>query len=483
MTTQNAELIWTPAHKLHQLIRTKQISPVELMQASLDRIDELNPTLNAFLAVMHDEALEGARLAEKAVMDGEEIGPLHGIPVSIKDLEAVAGVRQTNGCLVDKDFVPDTDSMAAERVRHAGAVIVGKTNTSEFGHIGTNENRLGDACRNPWDPACTSGASSGGAGASVGSGMTAIAQGSDGGGSIRIPSAFCGIYGIKASQGRVPRRSKGLDSWHPINTSCVGAMARDVRDAAILLQALAGPAPDAEFGTLQDEPPDFAAAFHRGVRGLRIAWSPDLGGVPVDPEVAAITKAAAEVFEGLGAHLEAPEFKMDDPQAVFDTFQVFYRTKAYATHGDLLREHPDELTDYFREGLELGSRLTSEELYDAYSTIMKYRSYVNEFFASFDLLLTPTTAVTSFPINEHPTSIGGRKVPHRLWGFTPFTYPFNMTGNPAATVPAGFAQNGMPVGLHIVGRFGDEEAVLAASAAFESTRPWAHLRPDPLKST
>ncbi|MBI4305654.1 MAG: amidase [Chloroflexi bacterium] len=473
----NDELAWTPAHRLRELIRARKVSPVELTELALRRIETHNARVNAFLTVIPEQAMDSARTAERAVMRGDPLGPLHGIPISIKDLEGVKGVRQTNGCLVYKDFVSPADSLTTERLRKAGAIIVGKTNTSEFGHIGTNENRLGDACRNPWNTECTSGASSGGAGSSVAAGLTAIAQGSDGGGSIRIPSGFCGIYGIKPSQGRVPRRDMGIDSWHPVNFSNVGPMTRDVRDAALMLQVLAGPASDAEPGTIDTAPPNCVAALDRGVKGLRIGWSRDLGGVPVDPEVADIAGKAARVFEELGAIVEAPEFKIDEPQSVFDHFQVIYRTRAYAVNGHLLREHRELLTDYLIEGLERGREMTGEQLWDAYSMLNRYRAYVRKYFETYDLLLTPTLAVPAFPINKHPETIGGMKVPHRLWGFTPFTYPFNMAMTPAASVPCGFSDGGLPIGLHIIGRFGDEETVLAASAAFEESRPWAQRRP------
>jgi len=471
------QLAWTPAHVLRGMVARKEVSPVALTELALRRIEAHNSKLNAFLTVIPDQATDAARKAEQAVMRGEPLGPLHGIPVSIKDLEGVAGVRQTNGCLVYKDNVSPADSLATERLRAAGAIVVGKTNTSEFGHIGTNENRLGDACRNPWNTECTSGASSGVAGSSVAAGMTAIAQGSDGGGSIRIPSGICGIYGIKPSQGRVPRRASGIDSWHPVNFSNVGPMTRDVRDAAIMLQVLAGPAADAEAGTMEAAPPDYVAALGRGVRGLRMAWSPDIGGVPVDPEVVEIAGKAAQAFAEAGATVDRVDFKIDDPQAAFDNFQVIYRSRAYAVNGHLLREHRDKLTDYFIEGLEGGRSMTAEQLYDAYSNLSRYRAYVRAFFEKWDVLLTPTLAVPAFPINKHPEKVGGKPVPHRLWGFTPFTYPFNMAMSPAASAPAGFSRGGLPIGLHIIGRYGDEETVLAASAAFEKARPWAQHRP------
>lgn len=475
--SKSQEFAWMPAHNLRRMIANKQVSPVEITELALRRIESLNPKLNAFLTTIADLAIDHATDSERAVIRGDKLGPLHGIPISIKDLEGVSGVRQTNGCLVHKDNISESDSLAAERIKAAGAIIIGKTNTSEFGHIGTNENRLGDACRNPWDPNCTSGASSGGAAASVASGITAIAQGSDGGGSIRIPSSFCGIYGLKPSQGRVPRRDTGIGSWHPINFSCVGPMTRDVRDAAILTGVLAGDSTDAEPGTIQSKSPDFETTLEQGVRGLRVGWSSNIGGVPVDPEVVKVAQSAAERFESLGSHVDVVDFRIDDPEIVFDTFQAMYRTRAYALHGHLLKDNKDELTEYFIDGMELGEKLKARDLFNAQSRLNRYRAYIANFFTRFDLLLTPTLAVPAFPINSHPETIGGSQVVHRLWGFTPFTYPFNMGGNPAASVPAGFSAKGMPIGLQIIGAFGNDELVLAASYAFEQVKPWANHRP------
>ena len=468
---------WTPAHKLREMVANKQISPVELTELALSRAESLNPKLNAFLTLIPEMAMEQAQAAEQAVMDGTPLGPLHGIPISIKDLEAVKDVRQTNGSLVYEDNVPTADALPVQRIRDAGAIIIGKTNTSEFGHIGTNENRLGDACRNPWKIEYTSGASSGGAAASVAAGITSIAQGSDGGGSVRIPGAMCGLFGIKASQGRVPRRDENFNNWHPISFSNVGPLTRDVRDAAILLQVLAGPAHDAEPVVINEPAPDFVAALSPGVSGKRIAWSPDLGGSPVDPEIKKAAEKAAHVFESLGATVDEAEYKLGDYQDVFNTFETFWRARSYAVNGQLLENHREKLTDYFTQGLEGGKVTTGADVWRAEAQINRYRSYASGFFSNYDLLITPSLASTAFPINQHPESIDGRAVAHKYWGFTPFTYPFNMTGNPAATVPIGLAANGLPMGIQIVGAFGDEPSVFAASAAFEAAHPWADLKP------
>ena len=475
MHTTN-DLAWTPAYKLRAMISSREISPVEVTKAALDRVDKFNDKLNAFLTVIPEQALETARAAEQAVMNGEELGPLHGVPISIKDLEPMAGVRFTSGSLIYKDRVAQSDSLSVTRIKAAGAVILGKTNTSEYGHIGTNENRLGDACRNPWNTERTSGASSGGAGSSVGSGITSLAQGSDGAGSVRIPSAFCGIFGIKATQGRVPRYSAGMESWHWFNYSCIGPMTRDVTDAATLLQVLSGPHPDAEYLTIQEDPPDYLAALGRGVKGLKIAYSPDLGGVAVDPEVREVVGQAAKSFEAMGATVEEPGFRIDSPEAMFDLLMTIWRCRTYSLYGGLLAQK-ELLTDYLLDGLEGGQRITGDQLWHAYSRLEFYRNYVREFFKDYDLMLTPTLATPAFKVGEHPSVIDGVAVPDKLWGFTPFTYPFNMCGNPAATVPAGFSRDGLPIGLHIVGRWGDEETVMAASKAFEDVRPWADKRP------
>ncbi|MQG37218.1 MAG: amidase [SAR202 cluster bacterium] len=474
------ELVWMPAHKLREMIASRQISPVELTQVSLDRIDRFNGQLNAFLTVISEQALESARGAEQTVMSGQSLGPLHGIPTSIKDLEPMAGVRFTSGSLIYKDRIAESDSLSVKRIKDAGGLILGKTNTSEYGHIGTNENRLGDACRNPWDTERTSGASSGGAGASVAAGITAFAQGSDGAGSVRIPSAFCGIFGIKATQGRVPRYSTGIESWHWFNYSSIGPMARDVTDAVILLDVLSGPDPAAEHLTIQADPPDYVSALERGVKGLKIAYSPDIGGVAVDPEVREIVGQAAKAFEEMGAVVEEPGFRIDSPEAMLDLLMTIWRCRSYALNGGLLNQR-ELLTDYFRDGLEGGQKVTGDQLWHAYSRLEFYRNYIKGFFKKYDLLLTPTLATPAFKIGEHPALIDGIQVPDKLWGFTPFTYPFNWSGNPAATAPAGFSSDGLPIGLQIVGRWGDEATVIAASKAFEDARPWVDNFPEDFK--
>ena len=464
-------LAFMPTYELRVRIAAKQVSPVEVTQLYLQRIEALDTQLNAYLTITADLALKMARDAEQAVFDGKPLGLLHGIPLSIKDLEVTKGIRTTLGCLIFEDTVPELDTIVVERVRQAGAVILGKTNTPEFGLLGTTENRLGDACRNPWNRERTSGGSSGGAGAAVAAGLCSVATGSDGGGSIRIPSSFCGIYGIKPTQGRVPRAG-GLGRPAISQFSQSGPMARTVRDAALLLQVLAGPdARDAS--CLREAPSDFLAGLDYGVRGLRLGWSVDFGYAAVDPHVAQVTAQATRVFASLGCHVEDANITLDDP---FAAFWSIFSANAYAGYGHLLEKQADQLTAYGRECLEHGAQVSGADYARALLSVDQLRAKFTTLMQTYDLLLTPTMAIPAFPIDQQPETIAGRPV-HPFCGYLPFTFPINMIGHPAASIPCGFSADGMPIGLHIIGRHGDEALVLRASAAFEKAQPWADKRP------
>jgi len=467
----DTELAFMPSAELRTRIASKQLSPVEVTRLYLQRIEALDPQLNAYLTVTGDLALQMARDAEQAVIDGKPLGPLHGVPISIKDLEVTRGIRTTLGCRIFADTVPELDTIVVERVRQAGAVILGKTNTPEFGLLGTTENRLGDACRNPWNREHTSGGSSGGAGAAVAAGLCSLATGSDGGGSIRIPSSFCGVYGIKPTQGRVPRYG-GLGRPSIGQFSQSGPMARTVRDAALLLQVLAGP-DSRDASCLPEASPDCLAGLDQGVRGLRLGWSADFGYAAVDPQVAQVTASAARVFETLGGHVEEANISLDDP---FTAFWAIFSANASAGYGHLLETQADQLTTYGRECIAHGGRVTGADYARALLDVDQLRARFATLMQTYHLLLTPTMAVPAFPIGQQPETIAGRAV-HPFWGSLPFTFPINMIGHPAASIPCGFSADGLPLGLHIIGRRGDEATVLRASAAFEQARPWADKRP------
>ncbi len=462
------DLCWTPATDLIALIRRKKLSPVELALAVLDRIERVNPTVNAFCALAPDLARQAATIAEAAVMHGEPLGPLHGVPVSVKDLVFTRGLVTTGGSRIFADFVPEEDAVAVERLKAAGAVILGKTNTPEFGHKGVTDNPLFGTTRNPWRLDRTPGGSSGGAGAAVAAGLGPLALGTDGGGSIRIPASFSGIYGLKPSFGRIPNAPRffGLETL-----STVGPMTRTVRDAALMLDVLAGP-DDRDRHSLPATAGSYLAACEEPISGWSVAWSPDLGYAPVDPEVVRISQEAAGVFEVLGCRVETVAAGWDDLE---ETFAVMVAAETYAAWGDRLAEWENRMDPTLVRLLERGRAVTLAEYLGACRRRREFWTQAQSFLARFDLLLTPTVAVPPFAGGFGPREIAGHGVAPLGW--MPFTYPFNLTGQPAASVPAGFTRDGLPVGLQIVGRRHADHAVLAASAAFEASRPWASRRP------
>ena len=468
----NTELAFLPATDLHTLIRDKQVSPVEVTRTFLERIEHLDSHLNSYLTVLPEDALRAAKASEEAVVSGAELGPLHGVPVSIKDLEMTSGVRTTGGSLLFEDRVPNVDSEVVRRIMGAGAIMLGKTNTPELGLLGHTENRLGDHCRNPWDTSRTTGGSSGGAGAAIAAGLCTLASGSDGGGSIRIPASFCGIYGIKPTQGRVPRLVGAAAAQVANQFSQSGPMSRTVRDSALLLQVLAGRHPG-DPGSLRDEPDDYLSAADRGVQGLRIGWSPDFGYAAVDGEVLEAASKAAKVFESMGCIVEEVDIALEDP---FDAFWSLFTANVAATFDHLVEGRTDQLTWYGRESFEMAHSVSGIEYARAVGYLDLLKAQFDDVFDQYDLLLSPTTATTAFPVGSPPSEIGGQEA-HWFWGYTPFTFPINMIGHPAASLPCGLSSEGLPIGLHVVGRHGDDSSVVAASAAFEEAMPWAHLQP------
>ena len=461
------------ATELVNLISSKQASPVELVEAYLGRIDRLDPQLHSFLLVTPDEAMKRAAEAEAAVMRGDPVGPLHGLPIAIKDTQMTGGVRTTQGSLLFKDRVPDRDAAVVERVKAAGAIALGKTNVPEFGLVGTCENRLGEYGRNPWDTERTPGGSSGGAAAAVAARLCPAALGSDGGGSIRIPANFCGIYGIKPGKGRVSGYTGQSGPPMPYMLSQNGPLTRTVRDAALLLQVIAGHDPR-DPTSLRESPPDFIRAVGKTVEGLRIAWSPDFGFAKVDPEVLDITSRAARVFEDLGCNVEESDIALDPP---YDVFGPVIAGDFHTNFGRYIDNGDDQFTEYAKFLLERGSRVTVADYARALGEMDRLKARMTDLFERFDLLLTPTACFPPFKYGTFPGEVSGiSEYPDQYWNGA-FTLPINVIGHPAASVPAGFTSDGLPVGLHVVGKELDEVTVLAASAAFESAQPWDHIRP------
>jgi len=374
--------------------------------------------------------------------------------------------------LIYKNFVPHGDDSVVVRIRDAGAIILGKTNTSEFGYSATTENLLGEDCRNPWDLTRTSGGSSGGAAVGIAAGLTPLAQGSDGGGSIRIPSSMCGVYGIKPTQGRVPRPYQGPGGWGSFAQD--GPIARTVRDAALLLQVIAGPDPN-DPTIIQEPPPDFSASLEAGVRSLRLGWCPSPGSVPVDPEVRHVTQAAVNVFSEMGATIEDVEMDLE-PEHIRNVFTTIFYSDYAANLGGLVVTRGEEMTPIFRAMVEEAMVWPAAKLSLALREWEWHRALMDALIRRYDLLLMPTIATPAFPVGQRPTIIDGRQV-DPVWGFTPFTFLVNMSGHPAASLPCGFSSKGLPIGLQVIGHRGDEAMVLRASGAFEQARPWADRYP------
>ncbi|HEX2911741.1 MAG TPA: amidase [Chloroflexia bacterium] len=468
----NTELCYTPATELSELLHSCQLSPVELTAAFLERISRLNPLLNAYCTLLPEQALEQARAAEKILLQGEANSPLLGLPVSIKDLILTAGIRTTRGSLLYADYVPEEDAPVVERLKKAGTVILGKTNTPELGWRGTTDNRLFGPSRNPWNPDLTPGGSRGGASAQVAAGLGPLALGTDGGGSIRIPASYTGIFGIKPSLGRVPVYPASATG----DLSHVGPMTRTVADAALLLNVLAGP-DERDRYSLPAETTDYLEACRqgvtRGLKGLRVAWSPDLGYVQVDPEVRGLTEQATRRFTELGAEVEevSPGFASPD-----DIFEVFFYGGITAYLREYLPEKAGLLDPSLREMVEHFAGLTGRDYGKAMSGRLALWDTVRHFFAKYDLLLTPTMPQTAFKVELVAPSEPGEQAAGRL-RWTPFTFPFNLTGQPAASIPCGFTRAGMPVGLHIIGRRFADATVIQAAAAYEALQPFTDRRP------
>jgi aspartyl-tRNA(Asn)/glutamyl-tRNA(Gln) amidotransferase subunit A len=462
------DLCFTPATRLAEMIRTKALSPVELTRAVLDRIARLNPTLNAFCTLLPEQATEAARAAEGAVMKGGPLGPLHGVPYSIKDLAMTQGVRTMGGSFIYEHRVPDHDAPFVRRLKAAGGIFLGKTTSPEFGWKGLGDSPLTGVTRNPWNTGMTTGGSSAGAGAAAAAGLGPLAHGSDGGGSIRIPAAFCGVVGYKPSYGRVPQWPVSNNDYSTHN----GPMTRTVADAALMLSVMAGP-DDWDRTALDAPPADYVGLLDKGVRGLRVAWSPDLDGLRVDPEVAEVVQDAVRAFEELGAKVEQVKCGFADSH---EMIRVLWAAHEAGIYGEHLPKWRDRMDPGLVACIEDGYRCSMEQYIQMRGRKYAYCDSVRPLFEKYDLLLTPSLSVAAFPVMR----LNPEHWPQHVWDWIPwasFSYPFNFTGQPASTVPCGFTPAGLPVGLQIVGRLRDDLTVLQASAAFEKARPWAAKRP------
>lgn len=480
------EVAYMGVSELASRIRSRQLSPVEVMDAVIARIETRNPSLNAFVYTAFDEARQSARQAEEAVSKGGDLGALHGVPTAMKDLfDFKPGWPSTlGGIRALKDFTPDQRCVFVERVEGAGAIVVGKTNSPVMGYRGTCDNPLFGATSNPFDVSLNSGGSSGGSAAAVADGLLPMAEATDGGGSIRIPAAWCGLFGLQPSFGRVASVVRPNAFGNTMTFVYEGPVTRTVEDAAITLNVLSGF--DRRDPYSHGDDVDFATALDRPMTGKRIAYSPDFGVFPVDRRIAATVADAVATYEQAGAHVE--QIDIDLPYSAVELADLWCRQimplnigglENFKANGlDLMGDHADDFPPKYRMWVERGYRQTLPELLADYNMRSEVYDAVAGVFENYDLLVTPTLAsmpVPNAPVAGEtvgPTEIEGVEVEELIgWCLTFFT---NFTGHPAANIPAGLV-DGLPVGMQLIGdRHGDAD-VLAAGAALERLRPWHHF--------
>jgi Asp-tRNA(Asn)/Glu-tRNA(Gln) amidotransferase A subunit family amidase len=465
-----AELLQRPLTELIPDLAGKALSPVELMEATLARIDATQSTLHAFTNLRDREGLlHDAREAEARILRGEA-RPLEGVPLGVKDLEDVAGMVTSMGSVPFRENLAARDSVQVERLRAAGAIVVGKTNTPEFGHTALTKNLLFGVSRNPWNLERTPGGSSGGSSAAIAGGVIPLATASDGGGSVRIPASFTGCFGLKPSYGRIPHEGQGL--WIMDDTAVHGPLTRSVEDAALVLDVCVGPHP-LDPNSLPHPGISYREALTRLPRGLRIGWSGDLGYAVVQRDVGEVAYDAARVFAEQGHELReldlaAPALARD--WGLLGAFELLGRIAS------LLPAHEHEFGRAFLAGLQAGRAMTPERWNELRRRREELNRWCAQLFSDVDLLLTPTVPFDAPPAKgPWPEAIDGREVPPA--GVASFTIPFNLSWHPAATVRAGLSDAGLPVGLQIVGPRHRDDLVLQAAFAFERARPFAHHWP------
>lgn len=464
------DLAYTSAFALAKLIREGKISPVEAVKNSLERIAEVNPKLNCFCFVYPEEALAKARDAEKSVTGKEKLGPLHGVPIAIKDVTPTKGKRTTMGSYVREHWVPDFDAVVVERLLGAGAIMVGKTTTPEFAHSSFTKSKLWGVTRNPWNTERTPGGSSGGAGAAVASGCVPLAEGSDMGGSVRAPAASCGLVGLKPSFGRIP-----FEVYPSVfdQTCHFGPLARTVDDAALFLKVAQGP-DDRDINSISPGI-DVPVPTPNDIKGLKLAYSRDLGFFNISPEVEANTRAAIDALRRCGATIdEIPGPLTPEDDAVGNRYWAVYHAAFHAEH---LPKWRDKMTPWLVQRIENALTMSAVD----FKKIEFYRTglwnRLRPIFAKYHALLCPTLTRTSPGAEQNDTDFSGVDAQGRYKGFE-LTFPFNMVAQcPALTVPSGFAPDGLPTALQVIGRRFDDLTVLRIAAALASVRPWTDRRP------
>lgn len=470
-----SDLAYTSAAELAAAIREKRMSATEIMRATLARAEQANAALNCFITICGKEALRDAAAADAAVARGEALGPLHGVPFHVKDLVNTEGVRTTFASHMYEHNVPAADSVSVARLKQAGAVLMGKTTTPEFGHMPYTEAPLFGRTRNAWAADRTSGGSSGGAAVALAAGVCPIGIGTDAGGSTRIPAAANGVVGFKQSAGVVPH-DMAPDVF--ANFSSINPMARTVMDTALMLEAMAGEHPSDPYSYGAPSTGFVAAARPEGsLAGMRVAWRPMMANTVIDSQVLDLTERAAMALGELGASVEP----MDDDLEPVEPIWFAYASAIWnARFRDLLPQWGNRLSLTLIRQMELGKDTTGEAVGRALLGRTQLFRKVQGWFDHYDVIVTPTLARTAIPIEERlfePVEIEGVKTGTVRQSWYPYTHPFNLTGHPAMTLPCGFHSDGLPVGLQLVGRRSEDARLLRVAALFEQARPWSGRRP------
>jgi amidase len=458
------------AVEMARLIRAKKLSAREALAAHLKQIELVNPKVNAIVTLVAETAAEAAAKADEMQARKQTLGPLHGLPVAHKDLLETRGILTTYGSPLYKDFIPTEDDLVVERVARAGAITIGKTNTPEFGAGSQTFNKVFGATRNPYDLTKTCGGSSGGAAVALACGLVPVASGSDTGGSLRNPAAFCNIVGFRPSIGRVPN-PKAAFAWSTLSTS--GCLGRSVADLAFVLSTMAGPDPRAPLSI--NEPGErFARPLDRNFKGVRVAMFKDLGGAPFDPRVRAIVEGHRATFEALGCIVEQAEPDFAPAEISFRGLRAWNSANTYAAR---LREHPNDFKDTLKSEIEEGMRLSSLDLAAAETAHAQIWRRFQTFLEKYEYFVLPTTQLPPFDLNlPYPTEIAGVKFNSYIDWMKSCWY-ISATGNPAASVPGGFTNDGLPVGVQIVGRNKEDFSVLQLAHAFEQATGFGKKRP------
>lgn len=465
-----AELCFLTATELAQRIRTKALSCREVMETHIAQIERVNPQVNAVVTFLPEQALQQARAADETLAKGVRPGPLYGLPIAHKDLVLTKGIRTTLGSPIFKDFVPDQDEIIVERLRSAGAITIGKTNTPEFGAGSQTFNEVFGETLNPYDLTKTCGGSSGGAAVALACGMMPIADGSDLGGSLRNPASFCNVVGFRPSPGRVPTWPHRV-GWFPLPVE--GPMARTVQDVALLLSVMAGPDPRTPIA-ISESGERFRQPLERNFKDVRLAWNANLGGLPVDPQVTAAINAQRQTFLSLGCSIEEATPDFTDADEIFRVWRAWYFDLAL---GDLLPTHRHLMKDTVIWNIEEGTKLTGTQIGRAEKKRTELYHRIRQFLERYEFLILPVSQVPPFDVKQrYVTEINGVKMATYL-DWMRSCYFISISGLPAISVPCGFTPEGLPIGVQIVGRHHDDWGVLQLAHAFEQATDFWRQRP------